>query len=397
MASRSFQRKNVSKKSCNLLDKLLAHGACLEFKADAKDAADELAGLGILMVESREYVRCANQRDGDFRFAKNRYCSGRIYLDESIDRVGEGYQCPSCDRRVYPGSKQRFQALQCHVRPEGVKLWLETTLSKAKCIFKEMEPWFYRLETGTAEVYLCVVDYCEANTKMTREWAIAQDNRAVWMSVNPRGRSERTIPEAWLRCVSLSELLSGDADLPSILKEQSESQRPSASGNAALPIYTKGRCYPQAFEPVAPPHPERVFIIEVRDKEVQVNGQVVIPVNATTGYLIFKQLQENFLKDLLAGRHRSEFQSMNVNAICDALYDVTGKEIEDADNVRRTLNRIQITIEKTIRKETGMPIDRNDVLQTQRWKGIGENEDHGYRLNPYSVVIRPDQSKKPDT
>lgn len=396
MASRSFQRKNVSKKSCNLLDKLLADGACLELKADAKDAADELAVLCILMVESREYVRCANQRDGDFRFTKNRYCSGRIYLDESIDRAGEGYQCPSCDRRVYPGSKQRFQALQCHVRPEGVKLWLESNLSKAKCIFKEIEPWFYRVDTGEAEVYLCVVDYCEAHTKMTREWAIAQDNRAVWMSVNPRGRSERTIPEAWLRCVSLSELLSGDAYLPSILKEQSESQRPSASGNAALPIYTKGRCYPQAFEPVAPPHPERVFIIEVRDKEVQVNGQMVIPANATTGNRLFRMLYRQFVEDLTSGTPLEEYGAMNTDALCNALYDETGEEHADPDVVRKAVNRTQAKIEKVIKRETGAAIDRHDIIQTQRWKGIGEG-DYGYRLNPYSVVIRPDQSKKPDT
>lgn len=396
MASRSCQRKNVSKKSCNLLDKLLTDGACLELKADAKDAAEELAGLGILTVESREYVRCANPRDGDFRFTSNRNCSGRIYLDESIDQAGEGYQCPSCDRRVYPGSKQRFQALQCHVRPEGVKLWLETTLSKAKYTFKEMEPWFYRVETGTAEIYLCVVDYCEANTKMTREWAIAQDNRAVWMSVNPRGRSERTIPEAWLRCVSLSELLSGDADLPSILKEQSESQRPSASGNAALPIYTKGRCYPQAFEPVVPPHPERVFIIEVRDKEVQVNGQVVVPANATTGNRLFRMLYRQFVEDLTSGTPLEEYGAMNTDALCNALYDETGEEHADPDVVRKSVNRTQAKIEKVIKRETGAAIDRHDIIQTQRWKGIGEG-DYGYRLNPYSVVIRPDQSKKPDT
>lgn len=396
MASRSCQRKNVSKKSCNLLDKLLTDGACLELKADAKDAAEELAGLGILTVESREYVRCANPRDGDFRFTSNRNCAGRIYLDESIDQAGEGYQCPSCDRRVYPGSKQRFQTLQCHVRPEGVKLWLETTLSKAKYTFKEMEPWFYRVETGTAEVYLCVVDYCEANTKMTREWAIAHDNRAVWVSVNPRGRSERTIPEAWLRCVSLSELLSGDSDLPSILKEQSESQRPSASGNAALPIYTKGRCYPQAFEPVAPPHPERVFIIEVRDKEVQVNRQVVIPANATTGNRLFRMLYRQFVEDLTSGTPLEEYGAMNTDALCNALYDETGEEHADPDVVRKAVNRIQANIEKVIKRETGAAIDRHDIIQTQRWKGIGEG-DYGYRLNPYSVAIRPDQSKKPDT
>ena len=110
MASRSCQRKNVSKKSCNLLDILLTDGACLELKADAKDAAEELAGLGILTVESREYVRCAIPSECDVRFTSNRNCAGRIYLDESIDQAGEGEQGPSCDRRVYPGSKQRVQA-----------------------------------------------------------------------------------------------------------------------------------------------------------------------------------------------------------------------------------------------------------------------------------------------
>jgi len=375
---------------------MLADGACLNHAPDVAEAASEIARLGVIDVQKRVYVRCANPRDGDLRYTRNRNCSGRIYLDEAIDRAGGEYQCPSCDRRVYPRGKQQFEELRCCVRPDGVKTWLEKTISKAKYTFKEMEPWFYRVITGEAEVYLCVVDYCEAHAKMNREWAIAQDNRAVWVSVNPRGKSERTIPEDWLRCVTLAELLSGEDDLPSILKEQADSRRPPVSGNAALPIYTKARRYPQVFEPISPPHPERVFIIEVRDKEVRVNGQVIIPANSSTGNRVFKMLYRQFIEDFTSGTPPEEFHAMNTDALCNALYDETGEEHADLDVVRKSVNRIQANIEKIVKRETGVAIDRHDIIQTQRWKGIGEG-DYGYRLNPYSVAIRPDQTRKPET
>ena len=66
----------------------------------------------------------------------------------------------------------------------------------------------------------------------------------------------------------------------------------------------------------------------------------------------------------------------------------TGEYIDDETRVRRALNYLQFDIETAVKKKLGLPIDRQDIVQTCRWKGHGE-ADHRYRINPFTVTARP--------
>ena len=72
----------------------------------------------------------------------------------------------------------------------------------------------------------------------------------------------------------------------------------------------------------------------------------------------------------------------------EALHTRTGEYIYDETSVRRALNRLQSDIETAVKKKLGLPIDREDILQTCHWKGHHERG-HGYRINPFTVAARP--------
>ena len=71
----------------------------------------------------------------------------------------------------------------------------------------------------------------------------------------------------------------------------------------------------------------------------------------------------------------------------------TGKHIDDEMSIRRSINRLQTDIETAVKRKLGLPIDREDIIQTCRWKGQGEG-DYGYRINPFTVAARPFQTDR---
>ena len=83
-----------------------------------------------------------------------------------------------------------------------------------------------------------------------------------------------------------------------------------------------------------------------------------------------------------------EHRPINVKDLMKELQSRTGEYIDDETRVRRALNRLQSDIETAVKKKLGLPIDRQDIVQTCRWKGHGEG-DHGYRINPFTVAARP--------
>ena len=64
--------------------------------------------------------------------------------------------------------------------------------------------------------------------------------------------------------------------------------------------------------------------------------------------------------------------------------------------MRRAVNRLQADIETTVKRKLGSAIGREDIIQTCRWRGVVGEEDHGYRLNPSSVAIRPFAQAPPE-
>ena len=55
-----------------------------------------------------------------------------------------------------------------------------------------------------------------------------------------------------------------------------------------------------------------------------------------------------------------------------------------------SVNLLQTDIEKVLKRTLGLPIGREDVVQTCNWKGQTDSG-FGYRINPLSVAARPFQ------
>jgi hypothetical protein len=388
MASLSFQQKSASKSSPEWFEKLLMDGARYVSAPEVRQAAERLVAQGIISLEEREYVLCANARDPeDFRFVRNRDCRGRIYIEDGFDLFGDDYLCPDCGRRLFPAKKTRYRELHVRILQQGVRSYIESVLTQGGLSWKEMAPWLYRVDVGHDEVWLCVVDFCESSQHMTREWALANRNRTLWLVVHPRGKRERFLQEEWISRVSLGELFDGREDLMALLETQARCEAPSLVGSPSLPIYNRNGRHPSS-EIRKSAQPKRLFVVQITDGIVLVNGHSVIPKQAVTGYPIFQILLKHYLQDMIESLPSGTYAPLSTKDICGEIYNLTGKEFNDEDAVRKTINRIQNNIETVIKRETGDPIDRCDVIETLRWKGAGEG-DHGYRLNPSSVAIRP--------
>jgi len=389
MASPSFRRKNASKSSPELFDKLLADGTQSKPSAELRVAATSLVECGLIELEERKYVRCANPEDiDDFRYVRNRSCRGRIYIEDGLDLYGDDYKCPDCDRPIFPGKKKRYGEWRVRLLPNGIKAFVEATLNDAGFTYKEKAPWVFRVDVGDEEVWLCIVDFCESCQHMTREWAVANRNKALWLVVHPRGKTERFLQEDWLPVVSLSELLTGSASLSSLVQARAACNPAINLGNPSLPIYTKTRKNPATFETEMPPNPDRLFVVQVGDREVFVNGHRVVARQSSTAFAIFNILFKRFLARFADDANDEDATAIPAKELCSLLYDDTGGEPASEESLGKAIGRIRQNINKAIKRNTGMPVDDGNVIESVPWPGMGEGE-HGYRLNPVSVVIRP--------
>lgn len=65
--------------------------------------------------------------------------------------------------------------------------------------------------------------------------------------------------------------------------------------------------------------------------------------------------------------------------------DLSTTDLEQ--QIRHPLNKMQRTIKKKLASKIGLNINRNDIIQTLRWSGIGTKE-YGYAINPLTVVLK---------
>ena len=392
MASRSCRRKSGSSVDREEAARLLRDGAVTRDPSPALlKAAKRLEKIGLVETRVREYVLCAEPRDADFP-PRNRHCRGRIYLKDGLDESGYEYRCPECERPVFPERlrKRRHQELHTKVSRQGVESYISSQLTRLKVGIKEISEAVYRVDLGDMGVVVCIADYCAEEKFLTRDWAATHPT--CYIVVNPKGFEERFLEEEWLRRVSLADVVSGAADLEKVLRELAASGPPPAVKNVSVPVYTKGPA-PVVIEPLQPSVKDRRFVVEVGPNVVLVEGEVVVAPQAGPRYEIFRILWDRFLDDLKEAIPPEQHGLINIRDLIKELESRTGKFVEDETTVRRTINRLQSNIETAVKKKLGLPIDREDIVQTCRWKGQGEG-DYGYRINPFTVAARPYQADR---
>jgi len=129
-------------------------------------------------------------------------------------------------------------------------------------------------------------------------------------------------------------------------------------------------------------------VVECGPNTVVVEGETVVAPQAGTRFDVFRILWDQFLDDMRQAVLPEQHRLINIKDIIKEIEARTEKYVEDETSIRRTINRLQSDIETAIKKKLGLPIDREDIVQTCRWKGQGEG-DFGYRINPFTVAARP--------
>ena len=387
MASKSSRRKSGSSNSLDDCARLLCDGFAVDEPPEALVATGEhLRRLGLVGIQWKEYVRCADPEDSDFP-PKNRHCRGRVYLDDALDEAGHDFRCPECERPVFPGQhrKRRHREMHTVVSAHGVLAYVLGRLQESAENVRVIAAGTYRAEMNGRDVTVCVVDYCADEKYLACDWA--KMNPTCYVIVNSEHADERFLNEAWLARISLAQIVCGEVDLKKRLQEVAAAGPPSTVLNASVAVYARGA--PPIVEAIAPTQPMRRFVVECGPKVVRVEGEVVVAPQAGTRFDVFRVLWDQFLEDLKAGKPPAEFRALSVNDLDSRLLK-EGTRHNDAITIRRAVNRLQDNIATAVKKTTGLPIDREDIIQTCRWKGQGD-KDYGYRINPFTVAARPYQ------
>jgi len=386
MASRSSQRKSDSRVAREHAMALLEDGARIEkFSDELLAAAERLREDGLIDFSIHEYVNCSEPRDRDFP-PRNRHCQGRILLEEGQDEDGDEIRCPKCERPVRPYSldKLRHRLLRTTVRQAGVLAWIRGRLEELSRDVRDLGGAMHVGGFGDLGVIVCVVDADGRadNRFNTRDYAAT--NPVLYVTINPRVPDGRFLQDEWIRRVALVDLVVGDADLSKLLSDLAASPRPTSICKTDIPVYAKGHVL---IQPEEKPHPERVFCVELHNNVVLVDGEIVINPQAGPRLKLFRILWKQFLEDLSEGLPAEEFNAMSVRQLVELMADA-GHRYDDETSLRKVINNLQSDIETAVKRKLGKAIDREDIVQTCRMTSQSDPS-AGYRLNPFSVAIRP--------
>ena len=389
MASRSCPPKSGLSNLRDEVIRLLREGGTVTAPSERmRDAAEQLRKLGLITTQYREFVLCANPQDRDFP-PKNRSCAGRIYLQEGLDEPGHDYRCPECERPVFPTryGKRKSCELRVALDREGILKFVNDQLSKTGAQVKVLATGVFHVAGSDLGIIVCVVDFCTEQKYLAQTWAA--HHPTCYIAIGKRATEERFLSEEWLVRFCLGDMLCGTVDICETVRSLASAKGTRTVLNASLPIYSPGPM-PAICEPLEPAHVDRRFVVEVGEKTVKVEGETVIAAQAGPRLRIFKILWGQLLIDMTTELRPSDYHAINLNDIVKRLDEKTGTHTEDATSVRRIINNLQSDIEAAVKKKLGLPIGREDIVQTCKWKGQTD-DNHGYRLNPFTVAARPFQ------
>lgn len=391
MQSQSSRQKNASRVAREHATALLDDGARIDNPCDRLVAAAEhLRSEGLIDFHLCEYVNCVEPRDADFP-PRNRNCPGRINLEDGRDEDGDEIRCPSCDRPVRPYAlgKLRHRMLRTTVSQSGVIAWVRTQLAGVSSEVRDVdESTFHVSEFGELGVMVCVVDAdSRADSKFnTRQYATT--NPICYVTISPRVPEGRFLKDEWVRRVALVDLLVGVADMRKYLTELAESSPPDSVGRVDIPVYAKGNVL---IQPKERPRSDRVFCVELSESVVRIDGEIVVNPQAGPRLKLFRVLWRQFIKDLADGRSSDEFAALSMRQLLKSMKN-EGHNYTDETSLRKVINNLQSDIETAVKRKLGKPIGREDVVQTCRMTSQSDTTG-GYRLNPFSVAIRPLQTR----
>jgi len=389
MASASSHPKSGtnSRKGEAEIGQLLQNKAALEPVTPALlKAARHLQKLGLISWRQIEYVKCAFSEDHDFQFADgNRTCTGRIPLEKQLDENAGDCRCPECGRKVYPlrHRKRRFPELRSRVLQDGVEKYVLKLLEKGDIAVQAVDgvSGAWRMNGGVTGVYICLADYCEDDRLLSVQWA--QQNPTCYVAVTPRAL-EKFINIEWVSKMMLADIVNGQASLVDTVRSLAADTSARPVPDIATPVFTKGGHQPKVRSSAAEQVPLGLFVMELGDKTARINSMDMLDTRAVTGHAILRELAKAFLQDLLANKAPQHFLCQTPSELANALQEATDKkDAMDADQVRRTINRLQEAFEQRLCK-AGPVAEHDSIIEASP-----DTRKEGYRLNPFKVAIRP--------
>ncbi|MGN7612742.1 hypothetical protein ACQZV8_11735 [Magnetococcales bacterium HHB-1] len=386
MASPSSPRKSASNRQQEHIEQLLQDGVILPSpNKSLLKAAEKLEKLGLISPEQTEYVLCSNPQDADFP-PPNRECLGKIDISDDLDE--DDCFCSDCGRAVFPLSdeKQRFSELRVRINRSGVLTYVESALQGTGAEVQMVQEGVFRVANSPFGTWLCLVDFCKDDQYLTRERAVQMP--IGYLAINAKDLERRFLCEEWLKIHSLAEVISGAVNISDWMTEISTPMPPPMVMNTATPIYSRN-VLPITAQPPSTNTPERRFVVECGSNVVRIENEQVMAPQSGMRYQIFMVLWERFLEDMKETVVSDAFRPFSIYDLMDEVGKRQDKYLEDETSFRRNINRLQTDLEKTIKKRLGLPIDRTDIIET--CSAHGGNREHGYRLNPRTVIARPFQ------
>jgi predicted RNA-binding Zn-ribbon protein involved in translation (DUF1610 family) len=236
MASPSSPQKSADTLAVEVVARLLRSGSQHdEDRPEIARTVQHLRSLGLIDTTSAEYVRCAESRDRDYQYVRDRSCRGLIRLNAALDEDGDSFHCPECGRAVYPRHKKRFKMLQVEVKPDKVAAFLDGIIAESDLPRKQLQPWVWRVDTPQGEAKLVVVDYCGGQEVASRDWAL--NTRVCYIVVDAANCKNRFLPEKWLAWARLADIVCQPDLLPKLLSFAAGTV-PSPEARVSVPVYS---------------------------------------------------------------------------------------------------------------------------------------------------------------
>ncbi len=344
------------------------------------EAAEWLAGLGLVALHRGRAVRCANQLDRDFP-PPMRDCDGLIALRPQADGGGGDYRCPECERIIFPEAdrKQEFDTLGVQLQQAGIEAFLINACGELAS-GRPFVGGVLTLPLESINAFVSIVDYCTDERWLRRSTAAGQP--CVYVTVGPDKASQLLDDEAIAR-VELVDILLGAKDLQALLVDRA-SRGPALLLNVDMPVHALG-ARPIAVEPREPAEPRRIFHLRLSSEGLLVDGLLAIRVQRRdTAMAIMRVFMETYATAAASGR---AVEPMTANALANAI-DPTAEKFDDADSIARHIPRIRKSIIDIVRQNTGEPIGEHDIIETVS-RSSADGEAEGYRLNPRTVALGP--------
>lgn len=364
---------------------LLESATIVEPREGLLEAASHLRELGLIEFRIIEFVRCVDERDGDFRFRRGA-CAGRIDLIAWRDEDGDEYRCPECDRVVRPRAtrKRQYRRLRVRVLVPGVLSWLHRQLLAHQTDVVTLDDATLQIRgLGDIGVMVHVLDAGSTPSERINRRSFAAHVPVCYITIGPRVAAPRLLDEPWLCHVRLTDLLAGTANVQEMVRQAAAREFPSGLGNIDYPVLARGVI---PIQPAVRTAPTRQFALELRDDRMLIDGEVVVHPQAGPRLALVRVFMKQHLEDLIAGCKDHEFTALSIKRLSAELEKV-GHRYRDDLSLRRVVNNLQTDIETIVKRTLGKPIGREDIVETCRMANQTDTSG-GYRLNPRTVLVR---------